>query len=316
MFFSQRNIWDPPSLAELIIITPVQLLITTLHRSIGALRSPPSPEQPKIRIVCVSDTHTLQHDIPDGDVLIHAGDLTNKGNIAELQAQIDWISSLPHQHKVAIAGNHDTYLDPRSRATLPASDRAGSLHWHDIHYLQHSTTTLLCAGRKLTLYGAPQIPKCGGRQFAFQYERERDAWTDTVPADVDVLITHTPPAYHRDLVNPSLGCAFLLREIWRVKPRLHVCGHVHAGAGRETLWWDDAQRAYEAAAARTSRGVLAQVLDVRLWADAVAVVVFGLRGLVWDRIWRGEQKRTTLVNAALMYNNTGVLGNAVQVIDI
>jgi predicted phosphohydrolase len=316
MFFSQRNIYDPPSIAELIVTTPVQFLTTTVHRLTSALRSPPYPEKPKIRVICVSDTHAQTHEIPDGDVLIHAGDLTNKGNIAELQAQIDWISSLPHPHKVVIAGNHDTYLDPRSRVTLPDSDQAASLDWGDIHYLQHSTTTLLCAGRKLRLYGAPQIPKCGGSEFAFQYERNQDAWTGTIPNDIDVLITHTPPKYHRDLVNPSLGCQFLLREIWRVKPKLHVFGHVHAGAGREVLWWDDAQMAYEASAARQSRGILAQVFDIFLWADAVKVLLFGLRGVVWDRVWGGEQRRTTLINASLMYNNTGVLGNAVQVVDI
>jgi hypothetical protein len=249
-------------------------------------------------------------------VLIHAGDLTNKGNIAELQAQIDWLSSLPHRHKVAIAGNHDTFLDPRSRVTLPEPDQRGSLDWGKIHYLQHSSVTLKFPGRKLRLYGAPQIPKCGGSNFAFQYNREQDAWTDTIPADIDVLITHTPPKYHRDLFSPSLGCPFLLREVWRVKPKLHVFGHVHAGAGRETVWWDDAQLAYEAASASRSSGFLAQVFDVWLWVDAVKVVVYGLSGVVWDRIWGGEQKRTVMINAALMYNNTGVLGNAVQVVDI
>lgn len=82
------------------------------------------------------------------------------------------------------------------------------------------------------------------------------------------------------------------------------------------LWWDDAQMAYEASAARQSRGILAQVFDIFLWVDAVKVLLFGLRGVVWDRVWGGEQRRTTLINASLMYNNTGVLGNAVQVVDI
>ena len=290
MIFAKRNIFDPPSLTELILNSPLQFLITTLYKTTSFLRSSPRADKPSIRIVCISDTHTHTYEIPDGDVLIHAGDLTNEGNIAELQAQIDWLSSLPHRHKVVIAGNHDTFLDPRSRATLPGPDQRGSLDWGEIHYLQHSSVTLKFPSRKLRLYGAPQIPKCGGSNFAFQYNREQDAWTDTIPADIDVLITHTPPKYHRDLYSPSLGCHFLLREVWRVRPKLHVFGHVHAGAGRETLWWDDVQLAYEAGSASKSSGFLAQLFDVWLWFDAVKVVLYGLRGVVWDRI--GEESRS------------------------
>ena len=34
-----------------------------------------------MRLVCISDTHTFHEDVnlPDGDILIHAGDFTNKG---------------------------------------------------------------------------------------------------------------------------------------------------------------------------------------------------------------------------------------------
>ena len=36
-----------------------------------------------MRIVCISDTHSLHngmvHEIPSGDVLIHSGDISNRG---------------------------------------------------------------------------------------------------------------------------------------------------------------------------------------------------------------------------------------------
>lgn len=42
----------------------------------------------KIRFVCISDTHEKLEEIlpmiPDGDVLIHAGDFTNYGDIGEV----------------------------------------------------------------------------------------------------------------------------------------------------------------------------------------------------------------------------------------
>ena len=141
-----------------------------------------------IRIVCVSDTHTnTAVDIPTGDILIHAGDLTNLGNVGELQAQIDWLDSLGFEHVVMIAGNHDSYFDPRSRRS---EDQGKSLDFRSVRYLQHSAVTLTIAksgGRELTIFGAPQIPACGGDEMAFQYARKDDAWSGTIPADIGRL---------------------------------------------------------------------------------------------------------------------------------
>src|ERR1700712_2486504 len=107
MFFAERNPFEPPTYRELLLHAPIQFLITSLYKLTNRLRSSPRTGAPSIRIVCISATHTHTYTIPDGDVLIHAGDLTNAGNIAELQAQIDWLASLPHRYKIAIAGNHD-----------------------------------------------------------------------------------------------------------------------------------------------------------------------------------------------------------------
>jgi len=170
--------------------------------------------------------------------------------------------------------------------------------------------------RKLRVYGAPQIPACGGAEFAFQYKRGQDAWSETIPDDTDILVTHTPPKYHQDLMVPSMGCEHLLDEVWRVKPILHVFAHVHAGAGQEVVWWDEAQKAYETEEARTRKSFVGEVVDIRTWIAMIKVMFYGATGLLWNRIWGGEQKSTTMVNAALMVNNTGQLGNRVQIVDI
>lgn len=255
--------------------------------------------------------------------MIHAGDLTNDGTIAEIQAQIDWLDSLPHPHKIAIAGNHDTWLDPKSRLTFSKEDQIGTLDWKTINYLQHSSVSIKFSNsddgcvRTLRIYGAPQIPACGGSSFAFQYPRNLDAWTETIPAGIDVLVTHAPAKYHLDLFSPSLGCDYLLKEVWRIKPHLHIFGHIHSAAGREQIRWDEAQRIYERSMARPGQmGLLRQSFSIRLWMDLTTMVVHGAAGVVWNRIWGGEQKSTTLVNAALMYQNTGALGNPVQIVDI
>lgn len=275
----------------------------------------PPPIDPPIRVVCISDTHTALRSVPDGDLLVHAGDLTNAGTVSELQAQIDWLNSLPHRHKIAIAGNHDTYLDARSRRTLAAEDQDGSLDWGDVHYLQHEQLELMFpeqAGRKLRLYGAPHIPACGGEEFAFQYSRGQDMWSGTVPAGIDVLVTHTPPKGHLDL-PVGLGCEWLLREIWRTKPRLHVFGHVHAGGGIETVSWNSSQAAYERLCMQPL-GFLSNILHPPNWRDVVIVLCSDLKSLCWALLWRGEERTCIMVNSALMSQATGRLDTAPKVV--
>jgi len=74
----------------------------------------PGPKSDRnITVVCVSDTHTPQPSLPNGDLLLHAGDLSQSGSFEEIQAQLDWINAQPHKHKVVIADNHDILLDPQ-----------------------------------------------------------------------------------------------------------------------------------------------------------------------------------------------------------
>ncbi|GME23540.1 Metallo-dependent phosphatase [Neofusicoccum parvum] len=324
LLFGDDSPFEPSSIAVLLLRAPLKCLIYVLYRLLNGLRSGPAPPRPAVRVVCVSDTHTLTQPVPDGDILIHAGDLGNAGTVSELQAQIDWLSSLPHPHKVVVAGNHDTYLDPRSRRTLAEPDRNVELQWKGVRYLQHAELTVTIPSpqrasppRTLKIYGAPQIPECGGPEFAFQYPRGRDAWTDTIPRDIDILVTHTPPKYHRDLPLPDgMGCEHLMRETWCIRPLLHVFGHVHVGAGREVSWWDDGQKAYERALARPVTGLTRGIFSIPTWIDLTSVLFWGVRGVLWDRIWGGEEKGTVLVNAGLMKGNSGRLGNKVQVVEI
>ena len=81
------------------------------------------------------------------------------------------------------------------------------------------------------------------------------------------------------------------------------------------MFWDDAQRAYEAGLRRPD-GLVWSTLDVRLWVCAAKVLVHGVLGLLWDRVWGGKQEPCRLVNASLMYNNTGRLENDAQVVEI
>jgi len=106
----------------------------------------------KIKIVCISDTHNYKPELPNGDLLLHGGDLTENGTFRELQAQLDWLKSLPHKHKVVIGGNHDDLLDTDFITAHPEKEMGSydktpgrtkaDLDWGDIVYLQSSVTTL------------------------------------------------------------------------------------------------------------------------------------------------------------------------------
>ena len=289
--------FQPPSAAYRLVHSPVHTILSLVHRALVFLRGPViEPEHPPIRVVCISDTHTNTPSLPAGDLLIHAGDLTNAGTVSEIQSQLDWLDAQPFEHVVAIAGNHDSYFDPRSRVP---SDRGKALDFKTVKYLQHSRLTLKFPkhdDRKLVLYGAPQIPACGGDEMAFQYARGDDAWSGTVPDDVDILVTHTPPKWHLDL-PVGLGCEFLLGELWRVRPRLHVFGHVHGGRGRESVQWDRAQKAYERIAGRQR---WLDMLRIGFWLDVARVLVYGAVGIVWARVWGADAEGSILVNSALV----------------
>lgn len=206
--------------------------------------------------------------IPNGDLLIHAGDLTNDGTLKSIQKQIDWLDTLPHKEKIVICGNHDSYFDPSSRKAEDRSEKRHLVWPKNIHYLQHQSLVLkFKGGRKLKFYGSPDIPECGGDDFAFQYKKDDaiERWKDTIPLDCDVLITHTPPKHHLDI---GLGCPGLLEEIWKVQPRLHVFGHVHTGHGREAVWWDDGQATYETVMGRKG-GVINDIFAFSQWIDGI-----------------------------------------------
>lgn len=150
---------------------------------------------------------------------------------------------------------------------------------------------------------------------SFQYERQDTPWENKIPIETDVLITHTPPKYHLDI---NLGCAGLLKEIWRVKPRLHVFGHIHSGHGREPVFWDEGQAAYERLMDRKRGGMIADFWPSYAWLDAAYVVYYGFKGILWQRLMVGPKGGNggLMVNAALVYQSTTDLGNNPEVVEL
>ncbi|XP_055625098.1 UPF0046 protein C25E10.12 [Toxorhynchites rutilus septentrionalis] len=240
--------------------------ISKSQRVIKINTKPPNTDIPsnKVRVVCMSDTHSLTHhikfDIPDGDIFIHAGDFTRCGKLNEVIDFNSWLEKLPHKHKLVIAGNHElsfdhTFTHPFQNANA-CCKKTGTTILDEIPTLGNSKECLAEAVKTqnirqylsncvylqdesielygLKIYGTPWQPEfC---KWAFNVKRGReclDKW-DMIPENLDILITHTPPVGHGDLCCSGVraGCVELLSTVQqRVKPRYHVFGHVHEGYG-------------------------------------------------------------------------------------
>jgi len=75
-----------------------------------------------MKIVFISDTHGRHHDvnIPKGDLLIHAGDLSSRGKEDEIDSFLDWFKNQPHKYKIFIAGNHDFFFEKETLKKINA----------------------------------------------------------------------------------------------------------------------------------------------------------------------------------------------------
>lgn len=191
-----------------------------------------------LRVVFISDTHNL-HDsmlpVPDGDILIHAGDATMMGRMNEIAAFGAWFRHLPHKHKVFVAGNHDWMFEknPSLAKDILNQGILGLKDTSEITYLMDNEVTI----EGLRIYGSPWQPRF--YDWAFNVDRGADIkrkW-DLIPEGLDVLITHGPPWGIHDQSTPNLGsnhlgCEELMVAAERIKPKIHVYGHIHGGYGK------------------------------------------------------------------------------------
>jgi len=196
------------------------------------------------RFVCFSDTHGLHDEIPKkhrpaADILLHAGDFTNTGELEQVESLNKWLQAYPATEKIVIAGNHDvTFHEEYYRKT-------GAMRFHHgcgaydctkakalltaCTYLEDSPTEV----RGYRIYGSPWQPEfC---DWAFNLPKGaacRKCW-EAIPMELDVLVTHGPPLGRGDRCSPGhrAGCDELLAAVKARKVSVHVFGHIHEDYG-------------------------------------------------------------------------------------
>lgn len=180
------------------------------------------------KIVIISDTHGKHKLIPKnnlgtGDIIIHAGDITEQGEDYEIKAFLDWFAELPFEHKIFIAGNHDFWFEKNN---IPNKYKE-----KNIHYLYENDIVI----DNIKFFGTPWQPYF--YNWAFNLERdgkEIEAKWNKIPNDTDILITHCPPFGILDTVkDDNMGCKLLLKKVLEIKPKIHIFGHNHNCYGKE-----------------------------------------------------------------------------------
>ncbi|KAI8334133.1 Metallo-dependent phosphatase-like protein [Blakeslea trispora] len=188
-----------------------------------------------VRFVCISDTHAkVNFDIPEGDVLIHAGDMTKRSSMDEYVRTIEWIASLPHKVKIMTGGNHDITLDRIFGYEDKRHKIIELMTENNIVYLEHEVYQLDASLGSFTMFVSPYAPvHLGG---AFMLDDMSTIWDD-VPA-VDILVTHTPPFGYCDQIihrQRHVGCQYLRDKIdTKIHPLVCVFGHIHEAHGYMT----------------------------------------------------------------------------------
>ncbi len=167
-----------------------------------------------MKILHLSDTHGCHHrlrNLPEADVLVHSGDFTMTGTESEALDFLNWFCDLPYAHKIFICGNHDECL---YGAKIDGLDP-------NVHYLHNSSIEIY----GLKFYGVSMFMNdC--------IAPRQDQFYDNIPADTDILITHSPAYGILDFDdNTHYGSEKLLERITTIKPKYHLFGHVHKQHG-------------------------------------------------------------------------------------
>jgi len=192
-----------------------------------------------MKITFISDTHSKHNQVtsslPGGDVLIHAGDISNKGHRSEIQDFIKWFSTIEnYTHKIFIAGNHDFGCQDEVLAVeeLLRLNPGSEYLYDDIFLIGDESDDY---DDMVKVWGSPWQPEF--YNWAFNLPRqgaELKAVWNMIPSDVDILVTHGPPHGHLDYVDYSkqnVGCELLRDRINIIKPKIHVFGHIHSSYG-------------------------------------------------------------------------------------
>lgn len=174
-----------------------------------------------MKFVIISDNHNYYDmKVPEGDVLIHCGDFSFRGDPLEVLEFQEWIKKQPHKHKLFVWGNHEVWVEQNYSPAVTLV--SGGICVHNIEKKVEG----------LRVLGSSVTPPFGRWAFMMEKDRRKKYW-ETLP-ECDILITHGPPLEILDLNidGEHCGCGYMREYVDRVKPKLHCFGHIHESYGQ------------------------------------------------------------------------------------
>lgn len=200
-------------------------------------------------IDCISDLHGHFPELEGGDLLIVAGDLTARDTEAQYREFTHWLAEQKYKKKIFIGGNHDNCLVGKPPIVFGnceyLCDSVTEFEYQEFETCLDST---LCftKKKKLKIWGSPWTNTFDGispRCTAFTGTEELlKAKFALIPDDIDILVTHGPPYGILDTVKKygpfsherevNVGSDSLLNNVIRIRPKLHIYGHIHEGYGQ------------------------------------------------------------------------------------
>ncbi|KAH9828657.1 Calcineurin-like phosphoesterase superfamily domain [Teratosphaeria destructans] len=216
-----------------------------------------------------------------------------------IEKAIAWIEKADFAAKIVVAGNHDLSLDRtyqikhadgwKVEAESVDGCRRLLTQASSITYLEHAGAVIDLAEKDVSLqiFGSPYSPARAKEQnWAFQYsDRDADGIWSAIPVDLDVLVTHSPPA---DPATPA------------------PTGRTAAGRGAHILRWDEENKGCALPDGATGvEGVIRS-----RWADPGAgpgnkkQSLLDLAGTRGGRVLEARRE-TAIVNASVMARSFG-----------
>jgi 3',5'-cyclic AMP phosphodiesterase CpdA len=205
-----------------------------------------------MRIVAVSDQHGCMPELPEGDLLIVAGDICPdqvRGSLAMLRPDLQaawfnrmirpWAAAAPVRQRVLTWGNHDWCGEACDFSQdSPAVSPAAPLHIVVDDVVHVRSDPAAADAHVASVWATPWCTTFIGDWAFLRPADELARIYARIPEGIDVLVSHQPPYGYGDRVTDisgdsvNVGSRELLEAIDRVKPRVVICGHVHSGHGR------------------------------------------------------------------------------------
>ena len=195
-----------------------------------------------MKICAISDTHGLHRelDIKESDILCIAGDISPLNIQGRKEPMLEWLhsdfipwcESLPVNKVFLTPGNHElaiSHMEPDVRELLENTK---------IEYLIDELSTY----ETYKIWGTPWCSIYGNWAYMKFPEFEEERFM-RMPENLDILISHDPPygacdiclqhprGFYEHIGNPELTKVVKIKN-----PKIILCGHLHTGRSRETLF--------------------------------------------------------------------------------